>query len=534
MARKFKKNTIKSFGLLSIFVVVIVVTFGIFIYKYLSFDKTKYEVAVGSILYDDEMNFIQVAGDAYITQKMDKNYYLYEEKEGETYKYNLGKNSVVYRENDSNIYLYGKGFQVLSSGDVNVVEGETKIVKSSPTKFFKLADRKYLIVDSAITSVDNNVVKTSGYLIIDLDKQGNPWFSNNVLSFKTIAQLVIKGTNLGFDIANEVLTYNENKIDLKNILGSSNQYDKNKVVALSGNTDPNLIDGSEAVQKIEDEKKNSGGGGDASDVNNYYDEYLNAVIKSINNLTNSVSGVNENTNVSLSRTAAKYYDFSKWVALKTVKSDATSITIGYSVFDPSNEYQSVALLMDEDTPNEKKFVLDKDATEYTIRGLSPSTSYHISLIYQKVGVGIDVIDNTVVVKTKDVKYGVNVSKITKMTYKNDGDARDHFKYKIDYELSIDPSFKFVSALVSFQGYRSIGDADDFGSALSTVSKQLTYSNISASNTYKDSFILGEDVELYSVNVVRLSQLTFCALSDELNCSQTTSSNIEFSYKFFHE
>jgi hypothetical protein len=220
--------------------------------------------------------------------------------------------------------------------------------------------------------------------------------------------------------------------------------------------------------------------------------------------------------------------------LKSVKSDATSITIGYSVFDPSNEYQSVSLVMDEGTQQEKKYVLDKDATEYTIRGLSPSTSYHISLVYQKVGVAIDVIDNTVVVKTKDVKYGVNVSKITKMTYKNDGDARDHFKYRIDYELTIDPSFKFVSALVSFQGYRAIGDADDFGSALSTVSKELTYSNITALNTYKDSFILGEDVELYSVNVVRLSQLKFCALSDELNCSQTTSSDIEFSYKFFHE
>ena len=214
MVRKLKKNTIRAFGILTAIV-------GVFIYKYMSYDKTKYDIAVGSVLYDEDQNYILTEGDAYITQKMNKKYYLYEKKDGNTYKHVLGKNAVVYKENDTNLYLYGVGYQVLSSGDVNVVEGETRIVKSSPTKLFKLDDRKYLIVDNNITSKDSDVLKTTGYVIINLDKQGNPSFANNLLSFKTVAQVVLAGSNLNFDVPNETMIFNDKKVDLKNIIGTN-------------------------------------------------------------------------------------------------------------------------------------------------------------------------------------------------------------------------------------------------------------------------------------------------------------------------
>ena len=74
MVRKLKKNTIRAFGILTAIVVIVIITFGVFIYKYMSYDKTKYDIAVGSVLYDEDQNYILTEGDAYITQKMNKKY----------------------------------------------------------------------------------------------------------------------------------------------------------------------------------------------------------------------------------------------------------------------------------------------------------------------------------------------------------------------------------------------------------------------------------------------------------------------------
>ena len=557
MARKFKKNTIGLIGVLSIIALVIVVTFGIFIYKYLSYDKTKYEVTVGSVVYDDDMNFIQIQGEAYITQKMDRKYYMYEEKDGDTYKYSLGDNVVVYKEGDQNIYLYGKAYQVLSSGDVNVVDNETKIVKSNPTKFFKLADRKYLIVDSSIRSVDTKgistkVLDTKGYVIIDLDKQGNPSFHNNLVNFKTIAQLTLKGSNLGFDIANEVLVYNDKNIDLKNIIGSSNEYDSSKIVALSGNTDPNVIDGTETVAKIDSGSNGGGGYGggggggsgyEQSDINNYYDEYLNAVIKSINNLTVSVSGVNENANASLSHTITKYYDFSRWVALKNVTSDPTSITVSYSIFDPSNEYQVVKLYVAESSDaladinidsEYNTYVLDKDATTYTIRGLEPGTSYKVTMLYRLVGSNDQVLFDTIEVRTASIDYSIYVTKLSKVSY-IDESSNVHYSYKVDYELNVDPNYRFTTADIVLSGY---SDPNNYNPALSeySVTKALSISEVTSSNKYIGTFTIEDSFS--RLNVLKITNMKFCAVyssaGTEINCSNIVSSDLEYDYKFFNE
>ena len=547
MVRKLKKNTIRAFGILTAIVVIVIITFGVFIYKYMSYDKTKYDIAVGSVLYDEDQNYILTEGDAYITQKMNKKYYLYEKKDGNTYKHVLGKNAVVYKENDTNLYLYGVGYQVLSSGDVNVVEGETRIVKSSPTKLFKLDDRKYLIVDNNITSKDSDVLKTTGYVIINLDKQGNPSFANNLLSFKTVAQVVLAGSNLNFDVPNETMIFNDKKVDLKNIIGSTNEYDPTKVTKLSGNTDPSLIDGTETANGIEG--SGNGGSGDGEEdedneflVNNYYDEYLNAVIKSINNLTASVGGVNDNTNVSLSRTAAKYYDFSRWVALKSVSSDATSITIGYSVFDPSNEYQSVYLVIDDNEQDTR--ILDKDATSYTILDRKPGTSYKVSLVYTLVGENMATVKDIVTVRTKEIKYTVKVNKVSKNSYlvkETNGINFDfHTKYKIEYEIEVDPTFKFNTAKLELVGENDISSSQDGY----TKTQLLTASDIGSNGVYKGYFELDQDAPIANENTLTLKDMLFCVIQTDSNSSSTgdcgidsesTGQNLglEFSYKFYY-
>ena len=62
--------------------------------------------------------------------------------------------------------------------------------------------------------------------MVELDKQGNAKLSNNKLQLKTISETTLVTSKYTFDIANEKLNYGKYDIDLKKIIGSSNQYVK--------------------------------------------------------------------------------------------------------------------------------------------------------------------------------------------------------------------------------------------------------------------------------------------------------------------
>ena len=90
------------------------------------------------------------------------NYYLYETSGVETIKSKLGKSVVVSTPNNSYIDLYGDAYQVLVNGEIVQFKKTNKVSKSSPTKIFKLDDRKYLMVDSNIVSKNDKVLNTNG------------------------------------------------------------------------------------------------------------------------------------------------------------------------------------------------------------------------------------------------------------------------------------------------------------------------------------------------------------------------------------
>ena len=61
---------------------------------------------------------------------------------------------------------------------IDVTDGETVIKSSVITKFYKLADRKYLVVDKDIKTSDG-LLSTNEFLMIDLDKVGNATLVNH-------------------------------------------------------------------------------------------------------------------------------------------------------------------------------------------------------------------------------------------------------------------------------------------------------------------------------------------------------------------
>ena len=526
--KKQKKNG-TSFVLLAIIIIAVIAIFAFFIYRFTQYDKTEYEIQAGSVVYNEEKEYVKVEGDAYLTQKVDRNYYLYEEIDGETIKHKIGKNAVIHKEGDMYLYLYGTAYQILSTGDVEIVKGETKIVKSSPTKFFKLDDRQYLMVDPELKTVDSPILDTKDYVIINIDKQGNPSFSNHLVNFKTISKLIVSGSTFKFDVAFEKLYFEETEIDLKNIIGSTNEY-----VEPEEEEEIDLTD--DKLQAVQDNISQS-----MDTVVGYYDKYFNDVIKSVNNLTTSVVGSNNNAILALNKNDV-YYDFVKWLALKSVQPKVSTIEVEYSIFDPSDEYQVVYLVVDGPgtpvdgvDPDKKSHALNKNDSKYIIRDLRPDTSYTVSLTYYKVGSEDETYEDSVIVTTKKAGYDIHVYKISTNTY-DVTQGKEAIQYTLHYELTVDTEYKFSTAKVKYAGYDKQASGGGYSD---TPSQQTDVQNIDGSaidnsGVYYGTIRLASGQTLSDKNVVSVSDVKFCVGYNDTNMTECPTSDITFSHKFFSE
>lgn len=458
MRKLGEKNKI-LFTILVVIIIIIILIFVYFIGKFSDYDDQKYNVKIGSILYDEDFNYVTVKGEeAYIDQQYDGKYYLIDKYDNKTYKTKIGKTAISYNKEDYQIYVYGKIYQVLSSGDIVSLYGQTKIAKTSPTKFYKLKDRKYLFVDDSIKTTDNTI-NTSGYVIIELDRQGNATFANQELNIKTINPLVLKGSLFNFDIAHEQLIYEKETINLKNIIGSTNLY-KDK----------------EDKQEKKDDKNQTN---KEDDNKSYYDDYLRNVINSFNNLTSNVGGVNEKTKNTLKK-GEIYYDFSKWIALKKVSTTATTITLDYAVYDPNNEYQVVFVDIKDENGIGGKVYLNKKDSSYIIRNLDTNKKYTVSLGYQLTGSEKEVYEDVVEVQTKIPDYSIKITKVT--------------KDRIYYNLKIDNYYKLDQATVKLYI-----DGQEISTEFVNINQATTAKGYTGSLTYN---------KLGNINEVKLQDMVY--------------------------
>ena len=497
------------FIILVIVVVIIITMFVVFMSIFNSFDKNEYDTAENSVLFDKDYNYVKVLGDAKLKQNYDGLYYLYEKKDNKSYKYKIGKTAIVHKDNDNYIYLYGKAYQVQATGDVIALTSENKVVKSSPTKFFKLADRKYLMVDSSIKSLNDNIINTKGYLIIELDKNGNATFANNELNFKAIKPMVLTGSTFNFDIANEKIIYNDNVIDLKNIIGSSNQYKK-------GNGKNSVDNGNSEISGDA-----NGGNGSTGGSGGYYDNYLNEVINSVNNLTGSVEKTNKNNSkIQINAGGSAYYDFDKWIVLKNVSTQVSNIVLSYQVFDPNSEYQAVFAKVEDRASGVSNLIyVNKNNTEYTIRNLLPDREYKISFGYQTNKSQDLVVVDEVTVKTTKPSYKIKVDKIVEK-YVND-DTSTQSQYSIYYTVSVDKSYVMQS-----------GDIVYYSDGLVKRTEHITKAMLNDNKQYSGVITLPLSTPLGTINTLKLERLEVCDGDENNNCN----SNIDINtvYNFYGE
>ncbi len=381
--RKYDKRNKIYFGIVLVASLILIIIFSFFIAKVIKNGKIEYFIDEGSILYDKDKNLIRLESESVLKIKWNDEYYLMEDKN----MYLLGTNSIIYNPSKDIMQLYGKYYEVTSDGEDNVIvyEDET-VVRTTESKFLKIADRKYLIIDPVIKT-ENGSLNTKNYLIVELDKMGNATLINNEVNLKTFEPTTIITSNFTFDIANEQLTISDQIIDLKKIIGSTNEYvkpedkpsdgeDDNSSDNNTGNNDGNTSEGGNNEGQT---------GGD----NNNDDENIDDII-----------------------------DKTKTTSIISVNPSVGNISIDYVIYDPLNEYESVFVeVRDDNNTLVSVGYFDKMNTNFIITGLKANITYNLTFkyVYYREGVRVEEKFDEASVTVGKPSISLRVDKVTSKT-----------------------------------------------------------------------------------------------------------------------
>ena len=347
--RKYDIKYKRNIGIIIGISIIIIIMFSLCIKLFLSSDKKEYTVSKGTLVFDKDKSIIKVENDSIIKTKWNNDYYLiYNDSSSD-----LGKTAITYNESSGEIHLYGKYYEISSGDEINITSDETIIKSSALTKFYKLADRKYLVIDKDIKSADG-LLSTSDFLLVDIDRVGNATLTNHKVSLKVFSASTIITSNYTFDIANEILTYGSDKIDLKKIIGSSNTYTKEDL--------------------IPEENNQNSGGGSTSGITTITDNDNNG-----NNNEGSGGNSTGNSNIQIEEIKKE----TKRTSVIAVTTKVNKIIVDYVIYDPKKEYSSVYMEVKDNNSNKvNTYYLSSSSTTYELNeNIFPKTSYELTFKY---------------------------------------------------------------------------------------------------------------------------------------------------------
>ena len=470
--RKYDIRNKKNFIIILVLSVAIVCVFSLFIYKYSKVSKIEYAIDAGSVLQDVNKNYISLDNDAILKVRWDDSYYLVYENN----KINLDKKVIVFNTITGQMKLYGTFYEIASDGKIIENRNETILANTNETRFYKLDDREYLLVDRLISSSDNTI-EANNYLLVELDKIGNAKLSNNKLNLKTISPTKLETSKYYFDIANEILNFGKYDIDLKKIIGSTNQYvpdgGKNNDSGLDGTGGGGDGSGSGSGTGNGDGTGSGGGGGgggggdgsgSGSGTGNGDGTGSGGGGSGSGGTDGTGNGIgsgdgmkpgdiiNNNDNGSIPD-LEDLFDKIKMTSIIRVIEGINQVDVDYVIYDPYNEYKSVYvevydLDVDSDEKPKVKYNLTKNETHKTIDNLKANNNYLFNFVYVLSKVDEDniekeeeVIFESFTLKTKLPEYSISLYKIST------ADER-----KISYKVNLQKDFSISSVNVSLSFY----------------------------------------------------------------------------------
>lgn len=418
-------NKSKNKVLFAVFILIILLIVFILVLSVYNTKENKnveeYKISLNNAIYDKEFSYIFLKNDAVLKREWDGNYYLYENSNSK--KYELGTEPVLYDKSKNQVTLYGTVYQIYENGETVQKTEKTVINDLSNFQFFKLSDRKYLVVGNNIKSENFSTVN---YLIVSIDKAGNATLLNNDVNIKTINPLILSVDDIMFDIANEKLIIEEKEVDLKKINGSTNEY----------------------VEKEEEEKPSNNNGGTSNNNSNNQNsnnnsnntssnsQIYNQIISQIINISGLVSSNTNKTNLY------------KNISLRSISVGASYLDVTYSIIDPQDKYLSVFLALEDENENISFYHLNKDSTGYRISGLSPNKQYKLSMNYIVSGNSSSVVADSIVALTSTDPTSVRITQLSKST--------------LSYKIKMYNEYEFLSGNVVLtncedSGYLGIRD-----------------------------------------------------------------------------
>ncbi len=463
-------------------------------------DKEKYEVESTAFIYDSDYNYIELENPALISKKWTGSYYL---KENITKKeYKLGENVVAYDVNKKNVDLYGTFYQVLNGGEIKKIKGSNKVKSSSASSsFYKMADRKYLIISDTIGN-DIGSLDAKDYLMIIIDKAGNALLLNNEMDIRTINGIKLITQDFTFDVANEKLIFNNEEINLKKIIGSTNEYvekekknvEDNNTTNEENNTENSqvIVNGGGTSTTVENNQATIiGSEGDQESNRNKLASTLNKWSQNVKDAFNSVLNKKNKDN----QEEDEEKESARSIELNGVTSASTFIDISYTVNDPDGKYNVVYAKVYKGNELIQSVSLDKNGTSYRVQDLIPDTNYSVEIGYRIVysdAATVDTVEDSMPVKTLKQTEKLSFIKITseKIYYnlKIDGNyiygenssnkpiLRVYLNDSFDCVQEITMNTAKINTAVTTQGYTGYIDNTD-------EIKQADYITIKLENTY---------------------------------------------------
>lgn len=460
MRREYNLKNKINFVVIGVLSILIIIIFSLFIIKFVSIKKVEYSLNKGTVLFDADYNKLNIDKSVIMKLKWNGNYYISSE-DNDTI---LGRRVVAYNELTKNLDLYGKYYEILSNGEVNIDKDITNINTQSESKFYKLEDRKYLLVDRSIRSSDG-ALDTSNYLIVELDKQGNALLLNNEVHYKTLSETIINTSSYSFDVANEILSFGEDKIDLKQIIGSSNQYKPSD--STSDGTDGN-----------------GGTGGNGGSGNGSGNGLGNGTGTGGNGTGgNGGTATGDNGVINNGEDGEDVVIKKKKTSVLSVVPSIDSISVDYFVYDPNDEYKSVYVIV-SDGVNSNTVYLSKSNTNIILNGLKMGTKYNLKFMFSYLDSEGKMLSDSfseIDVSTVYPSYQVSLVKVSKVSN------------ELSYRISLDSRYTIDKANVSLI-------IDD----VVVDSKSVSVSENAKSVV--DSFVL-PNIDKGSVVVIRLNSVS---------------------------
>lgn len=465
----------KRFALFAIIIITIIILLITSLRLALKHEPEQYKIESNITLYDSDYVPIKTEEEATINKRWDGNYYLTLNNSKSTYK--LNKKVVSFNEKNSKVTLYGEVFKVLFDGQVEKYIKDTEIKNNSGDQFYKIADRQYLLISDSIKN-DSGSISTSKYLYVIIDKSGNTLILNNEIYAKTINPIVLTTSSYKFDIANEKLLVGSNEIDLKKIIGSSNEY-KEKEPEEEPEENRNE-DKEDSKDKVEHEQNNNNNGNQNSNIQNGEGTAVGNQNTQNNQNNNSNSGSNVQgggqsggiTNSNTNKTP-----LSKSVSLRGAIATSSYIDIEYAVQDPENKYQTVYAFI-EAVGYENMIALDKNATTYRLTDLEPNTEYKITLGYKQITADNEIedqIEDVLSVRTTRLNAKLDITKVLAG------------KQKVYFNLKLDQNYAFDYAKVAL--YVDGMKESDIVVNLTEAAKADGWSNVLAFENYGSEIVL---------------------------------------------